>query len=122
MKNYDGTHIGVYVNGDSQPARPMRLQFKGKSAFGANYVEALLSIYQGTGKLGHDISVSIDRDDYQAGYAFYVFDLDNGSDNTHFWSLLKEGNMRLEIQFDTSLPKTVSLIVNGEMPYCLEID
>jgi len=50
-------------------------------------------MFAGTGKLGADEALFIDRDDYGSGYALYAFDLtaDLGEDD-HF-SLVRQGSV-----------------------------
>ena len=109
----------VSVNVDPLNTQPL------KPSFGArkNYITNFLALCKGGGGgvSGEDETVSIDRDDYDGGYAIFVFDLvpDPFSIGT---SLIKGGNLRLELQFGKCLAESVILIIYGEFSGLLEID
>ena len=120
--NYDINHIGLFVNGESQPARPLRLTFNDKAKVGANYIDAFENIYLSTDKLGQDSGSDISRSDFPGGYALFLFNLNRISNQSGFWNLIKNGNLRIEIQFSKALSETVNLLIYGEFSNCIEID
>ena len=118
FQNFDVNSIAVYVNGESLPTRPMKINYNGNKSTDANYVEAYQSLFMGNGKLGQDCGLNITRNDFVSGYALYLFNLSNLQDEWY----LKQGNTRLEIQYAKPLPETISLIAYGEFPQFIEID
>jgi len=79
-------------------------------------------VFAGTGKLGANEGLFIDRIDYATGYALYAFNLtaDLGEDD-HF-SLLKQGNVHLTLKFANSLTTTVTVVAYAEFQNVIEID
>jgi len=79
-------------------------------------------MFAGTGKLGADEVLFIDRDDYGNGYALYAFGLtaDLGEDD-HF-SLVRQGSVRLALKFRRALQATVTVIAYAEFENVIKID
>ena len=67
---------------------------------------------------GNDISLS----DYPEGYALYAFDLSPDMACGGHYSLVKHGNLRLDMHFASPLAQTVNVIVYAEFNNILEID
>ena len=87
--------IGLYQDGQQQHAlRPIEPNF----ATG-EYIKAYNTTFAGTGKLGADEGLFIDRHEYGNGYTLFAFDLtaDLGEDD-HF-SLVRQGSVRLALKF-----------------------
>ena len=64
--NTDLSFLGVYVNGQPAPAKPLMLDF-GNGKFS----EAFYNLFQYTGRDGNGISM----DDFKSGYSIFQFDL-----------------------------------------------
>jgi len=108
----------VYLDGQQQHAvRPIEQNFAD-----GQYIRAYNTVFAGTGKLGADEGLFIDREDYASGYALYAFDLtaDLGEDD-HF-SLLRQGNVRLTLKFANALAATVTVVAYAEFENVIEID
>ena len=70
FQHYNLTQIGISVNGEEVPFKPLRFNFDDKL-----FVTAYSTLFSGTGKL-HGNSVSIvKREDYSEGYTIIVADL-----------------------------------------------
>ncbi|XP_072181336.1 uncharacterized protein F54H12.2-like [Diadema setosum] len=66
--------------------------------------------------------ININREEYCEGYTLFAFDLTPDlSDGCHL-NLIKQGNMRLELQFDVAIPNTVNCIVYSEGQGLIQID
>ena len=90
FKHFNLHEIGLYLDGQQQHGvRPIEPNF----ATG-QYIRAFNTLFAGTGKLGADEGVFIDRNDYGNGYALYAFDL-----TADHFSLLREGSVRLALKF-----------------------
>ena len=116
FKHMNVNQIGMEINGQSQPSVPLRPDFENR-----NYVEAYLSLFQGTNKFKKDIGNYISRDEYDAGYTMYMFNL-NKSNNDHYRIASKQGHTRLNIQFAKPLPTTATIIVHATFNARIEID
>jgi len=66
--------------------------------------------------------MEIDREDISQGYALYTFNLEPTFQDSEYFTLLKQGNVRLEVTFGTALSETVSCIVYAEYPGYFEIN
>ena len=66
---------------------------------------------------------NIDYEDYKGGYCFWGYDLtpDQAADQSHLHPI-KTGNLRLELQFATSLDKTINVLVYAEFDNLIEIN
>jgi hypothetical protein len=51
------------------------------------------------------------RDDIAGGFALYAFDTQPDLDGNEYLSLKKQGNVRIDVHFNTVLPHTVNCIV-----------
>ena len=62
-------------------------------------------------------------EDYKGGYCFWGYDLtpDQAADQSHLHPI-KTGNLRLELQFATSLDKTINVLVYAEFDNLIEIN
>jgi len=118
FKHFGLNEIALYLDGQQQHAlRPIEPNFAD-----GQYIRAYNTVFAGTGKLGADEGLFIDRDDFGKGYALYAFDLtaDLGEDD-HF-SLLRQGSVRLALKFTTALENTVTVIAYAEFENVIEID
>ena len=80
------------------------------------------TLFSGTNILYQDTGNHINREDYEAGYSLFAFDLSSDlSCGSHF-NLVKRSNMRLELKFAEALTTTVNVIVYSEFESILEID
>ena len=73
FKNYDMTYLGLTVNGEHLPSKPLQMKFG--DAEGANYVSAFQTLFAGSNKLFQNEENGITRDEYAKGYTLFVFDL-----------------------------------------------
>ena len=73
FKHHDLTQVGVYVDGEQIPRKPLFLKFD--EAGGQNFIAGFQSLFSGSGKLSQDTGNQISRSDYGAGYTALCFDL-----------------------------------------------
>jgi hypothetical protein len=119
FKHHEISSLGVYVNGEPMPAQPLETKFSQEG--GQHYINAYLSLFSGSNSLGQDHGNYISRGDFPRGYALFAFDLTPDlSDGGHL-SLLKKGNLKLELKFAQVLPRTVMVLVYAEFDNLIEI-
>ena len=70
FQHYNLTRIGISVNGEEFPFKPLKLNFDGKL-----FVTAYSTLFSGTGKLYGNSGSIIKREDYSEGYTIIVADL-----------------------------------------------
>jgi len=118
FQHFNLGEIALYLDGQQQHAvMPIQPDFANEQ-----YIRAYNTVFAGTGKLGADKGLYIDREDYADGYALYAFDLtaDLGEDD-HF-SLVREGSVRLALKFRQALATTVTVIAYAEFENVVEVD
>ena len=64
--------------------------------------------------------IFIDRADYPKGYAIYVFNINQTSDDIK--ATAKKGHTRLSVRFGEKLDESVNLIAYAQFPRVLKID
>ena len=121
FQNFDVKFIGAYYNGIPVPGRAFEPTFNGTSPMGAEFVdcyEALVN-YNKRNYKGNDIF----REDFANGYCFFVFDIEQMSeDYNHLLPLYKNGNLRLVVKFKDNITEPIQMLVHGSFPYILKIN
>ncbi|XP_046569523.1 uncharacterized protein LOC124277847 [Haliotis rubra] len=108
---FDLTTVGLYVNGESLPAQPLKIT-------DGHIVPA----FQGLFDPRHPSSTpNMTRDMFNKGYALFQFTLEPYY-GREFLDQIKRGNICLQIQFSKPLPETVSCLVYAEEPQLLKVD
>ena len=120
FKHHNLTQVGVYVDGEQIPRKPLFLNFD--EARGQNVIAGYQSLFSGTGKLSQDAGNQISRSDYGSGYTAFCFDLSPDHCSGDHFELIKQGNLRAELHFKEPLANTVNLIVYAEFQNVIEID
>lgn len=93
-------HIAVYVDGLPAGGNPLKLDFSGGTAVMRAYTNLLLS----GGKWREDAGNGVNKSDYISGSTLFAFQLEpDFSDHGDFMTLVKNANVRLEVQFKTGL-------------------
>lgn len=118
FKHYTATDVGLFVNGESVPARPLKLDFGNDR----KYATAYLNLFEACEKINSDCGLNISRADFGTGYTLYAFPLDPTCLDQDYINLVRHGNVRLEMKFGTILPESVTCIAYAEYSDLLEID
>ncbi|XP_071489536.1 uncharacterized protein F54H12.2-like [Diadema antillarum] len=88
----------------------------------ASSAEANPGLAKRHGFIVENKGININREEYCEGYTLFAFDLTSDlSDGCHL-NLIKQGNLRLELQFDVAIPNTVNCIVYSEGQGLIQID
>ena len=120
FKHHNLNQVGVYVDGEQIPRKPLFLKFD--EAGGQNIIAGLHSLFSGTGKLSQDAGNQINRSDYGSGYTAFCFDMSRNHCSGDHFELIKQGNLRVELQFGRALANTVNLVIYAEFQNVIEID
>lgn len=117
FKDYGISFISLNVNSTPIPIKGMSLDFTR-----GNYLLPYYLMFCSLGMNGQNQGLGISRETYKKVNPLFVFDVgqEHGSDST--LSLEKSGAVRLEIQFKTPLPHSVTCLVYCEHQKIMEID
>jgi hypothetical protein len=117
FKHYNLNFLGVYVDGEPVPYKPLEPDFDQQ-----HYMRAYHSLFLGTEKAGQDKGLDISRSDYPQGYTLYALDLSPDlCDGGHF-NLTRHGNLRVEMKFKAPLVQTICAFVYLEFDNVIEIN
>jgi hypothetical protein len=118
FKNYQLTQLKLYLDGlHTQHLRPIEVDY-----VAGNFIQAYLTLFEGTGKIGRDEGLDISRDEYANGYALYAFDLTPDLADCGHMNLSKEGTVRLDAKFRAALGNTINVIIYAEFENIIELD
>ena len=110
----------LVVHWDGQlPWAPLQPSFSGSS-----YIRAFYTQFTGGDGISSDTGNTIGREQFDNGHALYCFDLtpDLNSSCGHHFSVIKSGNLRLELAFEVALSITGDVLVYSEFDNVIEID
>jgi hypothetical protein len=117
FKNYNITTMGLTVNGESLPGKPLQLRFDG----GRDYISAFQTLYAGTHKMFENQGNGIDRDENVSGYTLFVFDLTPDLCFGDHAQPSINGNVSIECHFGGALDNAINIVVLGEFQSLIEI-
>jgi hypothetical protein len=117
FKNYHLTQLKLYLDGQHQYIKPIEPDFANNQ-----FVQAYLTLFEGSGKLGKDEGIDVSRSEYPAGFTLYAFDLTPDLAESDHLNLAKEGTVRLDAKFRVALANTINVVVYAEFENVIEID
>ncbi|KAK3106937.1 hypothetical protein FSP39_003351 [Pinctada imbricata] len=121
FKNYGLLQIALFADGNPVGNSPLKLNFDNTK--GGSTVAAYVNLFDCTGKWMFDAGNAISKKAFgEDGYVIFCFDLEPAFEQGEYLTLLKQGNVRLEMQFATALPETVTTIVWGQYSSLMQIN
>ncbi|KAL5020749.1 hypothetical protein ScPMuIL_002171, partial [Solemya velum] len=84
--------IALYINGESLPARPMKMDV----GLNKNYVTPYVNLFEISEKWNKDEGLPITRLAFDDGYSLYAFELSPSDLGEQYMNLVRQGNVRLE--------------------------
>ena len=115
--HYHTSSVGVFVNGQSRPGRPIKVDFSKKL-----YSEGYLSLYTGTAKFGLDEGIAISWDDFAKGYSIFAFDLSPALCRGGHQEQVQKGAIRISLEFEKSLANTITVIAYCQYDNHISVD
>lgn len=115
LKHFDISNLGVYINDESVPGKPIQ-QMQWNMTEGVGWTQPYYNMFAGLNRDGQDWGNDIAFDDFDAGYAFFVFDLLPGDQPA-----LSKANVKIEGTFKEALPENITVIVYAKFPAMMEI-
>ncbi|CAI5669519.1 unnamed protein product [Oreochromis niloticus] len=116
FRHNDVEYLALCQDGRQVPAKAFQPQFDR-----GNSVREFYHMFSATGRHLKDLPLSIDRQEFNEGYALFAFNLEP-SEDADALSPVSNGNLRLEMRFRVPLPQTTTLIVYACYDSILEID
>jgi hypothetical protein len=102
FENCSIDHIAVFVDGLPVGGNPLKTDFT--AANGTASVRAYTNLLISAGKWRHDEGSGLDRAHFISGSTLFAFQLEpNFSHHGEYLCLVKNGNVRLEVQFKSAL-------------------
>ena len=114
FKHYNLTQIGISVNGEEVPFKPLKLNFDEKL-----FVTAYNTLFSGTGEFHGNSGSIIKREDYSEGYMIIVADLTPFEIGDNF-DLKVEGTLSIDLVFKSPLTATINVLVYAEYDNVIE--
>ncbi|XP_053405194.1 uncharacterized protein F54H12.2-like [Mercenaria mercenaria] len=119
--NCDIKSICLYADGLPVGGNPLKLDFN--KTTGATFMRAFSNLYNVTGTWQENFGNDLDRASFQSGSTLFAFQLEpNFAQHGEYISLLKTGNIRLEVQFGSALSEPISCIVLSTSPGYFEVN
>lgn len=121
FQQFDIRQLALYNDGNPVGNSPLKLKFDDTN--GDSIVSSFVSMFDNSGKWLYDGGNGLSRKQFaDGGNVIFCFDLEPTFEQGEYLTLLKQGNVRLEVQFGTALPKTVTAIVWGQYSALFEIN
>ena len=114
---FNASLVQIYADGVPVRSRPFE-----PNADGGKVVECYNALYRELGKVDSDRGCVVKQDDWSRGYSLFAFSLAADADCDDHTSLIKHGNLRIEIQFRVALEEAIQLLVYAEFDNLLKID
>jgi hypothetical protein len=118
FKHFDLSFLSFYMDSIQVPSKPFTPQFDKNL-----WIREYNSLFEGSGIFYKDAGFDLERQEYGNGYFLVSVDLtsDLSSQEGH-WTLLKNGNLRIELRFQKALEETITVVCFGEFDNLIEID
>jgi hypothetical protein len=117
FEHFDLNYLSMNAGSQSIPSQPLKPNFDQKE-----FLQAYMTLFEGTGMLNANTGHGIHREDFCNGYALYVFDLTTDMSEGSHVDPIKHGSLRLEVHFSKALPCTVNAVVYSEYDNIIQID
>ncbi|XP_066930140.1 uncharacterized protein F54H12.2-like [Clytia hemisphaerica] len=117
FKNYNIRKVSTLLNGESLPGHPMKLDFTNDQ-----YIDGYRSLFSTTSKLNSDAGLDISRTDYKNGYTLFGFNLTLTLCSNGHSEMIKQGTLKVELEFQQALQSTISVIIYAEFENIISID
>ena len=117
FQHFNVNLVQLYADGEPVRSRPFRLDMETGS-----YVESFCSLFSGMSKFDGDRGSIIKYEDWPRGYSLFAFSLSPDAQCDDHSSLIKHGNLRIEVQFAQALEDPIQLLVYAEFDNIIKID
>ena len=116
FKHYSLDFAALFLDGQQIPSQALQPNFAE-----GTYVRCYQTLFGAVGKFGQDEGNAVTMKEYPQGYTLLCFDLTPDLEDDGHFNPIKEGNIRLELQFAAGLPNTINVIVLAEFENVIQI-
>ena len=116
FEHFNINYMQLYTDGVPVLSKPLKLNIAD-----GKYLQAFEALSKSFDKLDGEKSSIIKREDWPRGYSLFSFDLTPDYDGDDHYPLVKHGNLRLEMNFATTLAQTINVIVYAEFDNIIEL-
>ena len=117
FQNFNLSSVQFQVESVDIPYKPFETNYAN-----GNYTEVYFSHFLGVNKTISDSGLIINRNDFANGYALYAFDLSSDLCNQSHFNLIKNGNLRMVLNFDADTTVNIVCILYLEYQNMIEIN
>jgi len=110
--------MALYVNGESVPARPMKMDVGNNR----NYVTPFVNLFEAAEKWNKNAGPEITKSSFGKGYAIYAFNVTPVDLGEEYINLVRQGSVRLEVKFAANTTETLNCLAYAEFPALIEVD
>lgn len=110
---FDISQINLSVDGIPVSGNTMKLNY----SIPNTHIDLpiLTALYEVTGRWMRDCDLDINREDIAGGYCMFAFELEPTFQNMNCMSLIRQGNLRLDLQFATGVPEPITVVLYSEI-------
>ena len=119
FQHFNVNYVSVHVNGEQIPHTPLKPDY---AAGRKSCVRSYHTLFSGMDKMYMNEGNNISLSEYPDGYTLYAFDLTPDLACGGHFSLVKHGNLRLDMHIASPLEETINIIIYAEFNNILEID
>lgn len=112
------SEVALFMNGESIPARPMKIDVGDNQ----NYVTPYVNLFEVSELWNRDAGLQITRETFGKGFTIYAFCLSPCALGDEYINLVRQGNIRFETKFNTATTDTLNCIAYAEFPALIEVD
>lgn len=114
--HFNVNQLALYREGESIPFRPLTPRFQSKQ-----YVREYLNLMQALDLFNKSEDLDLTMEEFGNGYTLFAFNLTPNLSIGGLSQPIRDGNLRLEMQFSQALSSTTNVIVMGVFDGCIEI-
>lgn len=116
FNHFNVNQMALYREGESIPFRPLTPNFANK-----HYVREYLNLMHSLDNFNKPEDIDLSLDEFGNGYTLFSFNLTPNLTVGGLSQPIRDGNLRLEMQFSQALTNTINVIVMGVFDGCIEI-
>ncbi|XP_061170868.1 uncharacterized protein F54H12.2-like [Saccostrea echinata] len=109
---FDISQINLSVDGIPVSGNTMELNYSSPTTH--LDLPILTALYEVTGRWMRDCDLDINREDVAGGYCIFAFELEPTFQYMNCMSLIKQGNVRLDLQFAAGVPEPITVVLYSE--------